>query len=210
MARTVYAWVALGDNATRLCEAFAPKGHVLVKFGVSSEHLGEARVHRVAQRYGFKARIVHLAPAQHAEALEAFLLTLGQPAVGLYGDGSTEFRFIDEKALRAALARTGTVPPAQPQKTPQEPLRGPHGGCDMTMAEAARIQAQRLARFEAQTQRLARSQAERDAWGARPQPVAQPVAPNVWGLRLGRWALWGLGLWASGLGLGALALWARL
>jgi hypothetical protein len=210
MDRTVYAWIAQGANAARLCEAFAPTGHVLVKFGISSEHLGEARVHRVAQRYGFGARIVHLAPAEHAEALEAFLLTLGQPAAGLYGDGSTEFRFVDEKALRAALARLGTVHLAQPQKTPQGPARGPHGGCDMTEADAALLHAKRLERLETLRENQRQRLEARAALGARPQPVAQPVAPSVWGPRLGRWALWGLGLWASGLGLGALALWARL
>ena len=129
----VYIWVAQGENAEKLCKAFAPEGHVLVKFGVTSQHLGQNRLKHVAKRYSFTARIVRINPVSNALKVESLLLAHGKKAVGVYGDGSTEFRFVDEPTLRAAVALADSyscgdaetpqshqkAPPKQP---PQEPL----------------------------------------------------------------------------------------
>jgi hypothetical protein len=98
----IYVWVAQGENAETLCKTFAP-GHLLVKFGVTSQRREQRRIHEVAKRYGFTAEIVCFHETKNALIVEQSLLKFGTPAAGVYGDGSTEFRFISKNLLDEAV-----------------------------------------------------------------------------------------------------------
>jgi hypothetical protein len=112
MPKAIYIWQATGTHADSNLQAFAPAGHILIKFGITSTHLGDERLRTVASRYGFDVCIIHNSEAVDAYEVEQKLLKLGKKVVGIRGDGWTEFRYVSPADLvRArALVTTASAP----------------------------------------------------------------------------------------------------
>jgi hypothetical protein len=78
----VYIWKACGFSD-------------LYKIGISSQRLGEKRIHQVAGKYGFDVEVVYLKNTSDALRLEAEMLKLGKPSdVLMKKDGFSEFRHL--------------------------------------------------------------------------------------------------------------------
>jgi hypothetical protein len=75
----------------------------LYKIGITSDRLGEERIHYVAKVQGMQASIEIIARVENALVLETKLLLLGKPADHLQGHGRTEFRFLTSAQLKQAL-----------------------------------------------------------------------------------------------------------
>lgn len=99
-----YMWVAHGEHAQTITRThFAGRSGHLVKIGITSQRLGQKRIHHVAKRYGFKADIRVLIKHATAKHLESRILEFGQFVPGILGDGATEFRFMSESEFQEAI-----------------------------------------------------------------------------------------------------------
>lgn len=94
-ADAVYIWLADRERFN---------GKPVYKVGVTSERLGEKRIHQVAARNNQEARIVALASVgPFAREVETKLKKLGDDPQYLVKDGRTEFRAMSESELSEAL-----------------------------------------------------------------------------------------------------------
>ena len=133
---TVYLWVAIGQLAVDVVNTHAPKGHLLVKVGVTQWSRGRKRVTEVARQYGFEADVRRFERRDAAASIERKVLRLGKPVKGIAGDGRTEFRFMSAADLSTALAIISPPAPARATQPPKDTKQMPDGYWAQRAAEA--------------------------------------------------------------------------